>query len=585
MKIPTILFGASRLGEIAYYALRESHNIYYFLDNDPKKNDTIFCNTKVILPKNIHNIDEYQVIITSSYITEIAQQLIDMGFFYFLYFELANTSLLKAESNSIIISKCDYAIQRYIADHKKIFPFETDYQYALDEDSVAKEIMKAMNVLAKMESITYNLALANQLDKIQNLVTLFSNHFSEIKNVIDSISLIFEGKIDESYILTKKSLEGSPYHINLLYNMSYLSDCKGFSEEKVNNYIKAKMLKFNDSHLLKDNIFLKKNNSSSMKVLHGTIEVANQVNTITQGLRNIGIDAKFISYYKNQFQFTDELLDRNDYQTISQLISDYDIFHFHFGTSLSINHTDLPLLNELGKRVIMHHWGSEARAYSWVSRYNPYTPFLNDEIKVRRRLEFLGKYIPNCIISDNEYYDVLKEYYQNVFIIRQSIDLLKVQYYGEQKSNSKFTIVHAPTNPKIKGTDYVLKAIEELRDKYDFDFFLVQGMSHQEALKIYQKADLIVDEILSGCYGILSIEAMALGKPVMNWICDFMKETYPKELPIISVNPQNIKEKLEYAINNREMLRELGLRGRKYVETYHDISIISNQLSDLYKKI
>ena len=78
---------------------------------------------------------------------------------------------------------------------------------------------------------------------------------------------------------------------------------------------------------------------------------------------------------------------------------------------------------------------------------------------------------------------------------------------------------------------------------------------------------------------------MAMGKPVICWISDFMKEKYPKELPIISANPDNIKEKIEYAIKNKDMLKGIGLEGRKYVEKYHDMNIIAKDMMEIYKEL
>jgi glycosyltransferase involved in cell wall biosynthesis len=110
-------------------------------------------------------------------------------------------------------------------------------------------------------------------------------------------------------------------------------------------------------------------------------------------------------------------------------------------------------------------------------------------------------------------------------------------------------------------------------------------MSHYEAKKIYKEADLIIDQLLLGSYGLFSIEAMAMGKPVLTWISDFMKDKYPDDLPIISANPDSIKDKLKNILDNRDMLLEIGKKGRKYVEKYHDKEIVVKNLINLYKEI
>ena len=44
----------------------------------------------------------------------------------------------------------------------------------------------------------------------------------------------------------------------------------------------------------------------------------------------------------------------------------------------------------------------------------------------------------------------------------------------ELLKNNKLTICHAPTKRYLKGTEYVLKAIDELKGKFDFDFLLIE---------------------------------------------------------------------------------------------------------------
>ena len=67
-----------------------------------------------------------------------------------------------------------------------------------------------------------------------------------------------------------------------------------------------------------------------------------------------------------------------------------------------------------------------------------------------------------------------------------------------------------------------------------------------------------------------SIEAMAMGKPVITYITDEMIKTFPDELPIVSASPLNIQEEIEKLINDGQIRHDLGVKGRKYIETYHD---------------
>ena len=331
-----------------------------------------------------------------------------------------------------------------------------------------------------------------------------------------------------------------------------------------------------------------------LKIIHGTMEIANQMYTITKALQMCNVDAKSVNYYPSYlgykadynldlFSVDNNIADKLIKELALKLINENNVFHFHFGTSLTLDYSDLPLLRNLNKKTFMQHWGSDVRLYSVASKYNPFVKVkVTDEKEILNRLDFLGKYVDNCIVSDAELYEYVKDFYKNVYFVKQAIDIKEYAIKSKEMKN-ELCIVHAPTSPAIKGTDSVLKVIEELKDKYSFNFKLVQGMSHSQARKIYEEADIIIDQLRIGSYGLLAIEAMAMGKTVITFISDPMKEKYPKELPIISANPDNLKDRLEYLIINKDMLEKTGKDGRAFVERYHDSNLIAKNLFELYK--
>ena len=82
----------------------------------------------------------------------------------------------------------------------------------------------------------------------------------------------------------------------------------------------------------------------------------------------------------------------------------------------------------------------------------------------------------------------MKDFYKNVIIIPQAIVTDKYKNSNSNvDSNKKFLIVHAPTNREIKGTSFIISAVENLKLKYDFEFMLVENVSHEEAKKFMKK--------------------------------------------------------------------------------------------------
>lgn len=444
-----------------------------------------------------------------------------------------------------------------------------------------------------------------EIGNLEEADLILEEYKAIIKNDIEvysmeAILMLNYGDIKKAKHILEEGYKLNEYDKDININLSIINNLLNDKENSQKHYLTAKLFN-NIDYQYKDinNESKYKNKDASLKnsrIVQGSIEIANQMNVVNKELKNRGFDSKSINYYPSYLNYEDDqVLDLSKFNDVNQIINTTkkiavelipknDIFHFHFGSSLCYDYSDLPLYKELDKKVIMQYWGSDVRMLSKAIKLNPFAVVKEkNEDLIKRRLELISKYVPNCLV-DYELAEYVKDYHERVHYTKFAIDLGKYKYIKET-NNKKVLIVHAPTSPEIKGTKYILKAIEELKEKYDFDFKLVHGMSHEEAKKVYIQADIILDQVLCGSYGVLSVESMAMGKPVICWISDFMKEKYPKDLPIISANPDNIKEKIENLLNNIDSLKDIGLKGRKYAEKYHDKNLVVDNLLKIYEKI
>lgn len=152
------------------------------------------------------------------------------------------------------------------------------------------------------------------------------------------------------------------------------------------------------------------------------------------------------------------------------------------------------------------------------------------------------------------------------------------------KKSEVFRIVHAPTHRDAKGTKYVIDSIKRLRKRgFEIELQLVEGMTNADALRAYSEADLVIDQLLAGWYGVLAVECMSMGKPVMAFVREVDLKYIPKEmatnLPIICTSPKTLEVDLEKVIGlGRPALEELGLASLGFVDEWHNPARVASTL-------
>lgn len=338
-----------------------------------------------------------------------------------------------------------------------------------------------------------------------------------------------------------------------------------------------------------------------MKVLHAPENIAGQASMIAKAQRELGVEADVLVFNQKEYNYHCDInLSLSEKKIIMRYFLmtfnfircffKYDVFHFHFGFSLLPNNLDLPILKLFNKKTIMHYWGSDIRqadiAINYVYFKTPEElqkiyPAEDDAIK-RKKIGRIEKYVNVSIAGD---YPLLPYCPESSIVVKQALEISNLPFIGCENRNGNIRIVHAPTDREKKGTKYVIAVIERLKqEKNNIDFILVEHKTHNEALEIYKNADIVIDQIVLESHGTLAMECMALGKPVLCRIDKkFIKDYH--DIPLVNTDPDNIYENLELLIENPDLRKSLGEKGRKYVEEVHDSKKIAKQLIELYKNI
>ena len=239
-----------------------------------------------------------------------------------------------------------------------------------------------------------------------------------------------------------------------------------------------------------------------------------------------------------------------------------DLFHFTFGLTLVPQSLQFPILRAFGKRSVMHYLGSDIRG------------------KTPEELAY-GKKAGAEIVGS---YDAIR-WVPEATVIPPGVDLRAIRP-APAAERRRPVVVHAPSSRRRKGTDHVLHACEAL----DVELRIVEGLHHNEALARYRDADIVVDQLHAGWYGLFAIECMALGKPVVTFLheeaIERTEEAYGLPVPIVNATSESLYTRLEELVEMGPTGREeIGQASRAYVEQVHDLERVTDQLVELYETV
>ncbi len=309
-----------------------------------------------------------------------------------------------------------------------------------------------------------------------------------------------------------------------------------------------------------------------LRVTHCPVNTAGVPWQNVQALRRRGVDARLVVFERYKLHpEADWSLDRPDsgflrrqavqWKALLKLLPVTDVFHFYFGLTLVPKSVQFPILDALRKKSVYHYLGSDIRG------------------KTPEQLAY-GKRAGAQIVGS---YDATR-WVPEAHVLPVGVDL--TPFTPVPPSDRKVPlVVHAPSHRGRKGTEHVIAACAEL----PVELRLVEGLHHEEAKKLYAEADIVVDQLNAGWYGLFAIESMALGKPVVTFLRDEpvrrTEEALGVRVPIVSATKETLVERLRPLVESPELRRRIGAESRAYVEQVHDVERMTDRLLDIYARL
>jgi glycosyltransferase involved in cell wall biosynthesis len=168
----------------------------------------------------------------------------------------------------------------------------------------------------------------------------------------------------------------------------------------------------------------------------------------------------------------------------------------------------------------------------------------------------------------------------------------KTHYSMHDGITGPVKVMHAPNHRGVKGTEYVLDAVEQLKaEGLQIELVLLEGVPNERVRELMQEVDIFADDFLFSGYGLAAIEGMASGLPVMcnmeytDYTQVFRRYSYLDECPVVSTSIETIKPNLRALILHPELRKELGRAGRQFVEKYQSYETTHYLFTSVYKKL
>jgi glycosyltransferase involved in cell wall biosynthesis len=160
-------------------------------------------------------------------------------------------------------------------------------------------------------------------------------------------------------------------------------------------------------------------------------------------------------------------------------------------------------------------------------------------------------------------------------------------------------LIASDSNWNVKGTDMAVRALSKIKDDVDTSIIehgvdfgrtltlasslglhlnVLPKVSHERLGEYYWDADVVIDRFKLGSLGMVSLEAIACGRPVLTYVSSEYSEY--KDFPLKDVNTE---EKIVNAMT--DAAGDLWEKEHAYLETNHKIGIVLKRLLSNYEAV
>ncbi|HET6551608.1 MAG TPA: glycosyltransferase [Solirubrobacter sp.] len=327
-----------------------------------------------------------------------------------------------------------------------------------------------------------------------------------------------------------------------------------------------------------------------MRVLLAPVEAAGVAAAMRTALRERGHGADIVCFAPHPFGYAHDRVADTYVKRLREGIAAplrYDVLHFQFGTTLCefidaawARLTRRPL-------VLMHYHGDDCRTRDAVFARQPARARVYDlrprnDALVRRRLRLASRLCHAAVVADFELVSYLEPWFRTIYVSPAPVTLPALGAPLPPLPGEGPIVLHVPSDPLFKGTAEITAALERLAARRPLRPRIVSGIPNVEVWAEMQRADVVVDQLNSENYAIVTTEAMALGKPVLSEFDPDDLPSFARDVPVVRITPETLDAQLEAICADAERRQSLGRAGAEYVRRVHGPDRLGERLERIY---
>jgi hypothetical protein len=234
---------------------------------------------------------------------------------------------------------------------------------------------------------------------------------------------------------------------------------------------------------------------------------------------------------------------------------------------------ELPWLRQEGVAVALVAHGSEIRLPSLHRELYPFSPFdpadpatRSEQEKAERcRPVFVGFDGPTFVSTPD-----LLDFAPDAAWLPVVVDPAPWAGPDDVLVRRRPVVLHVPSNRFLKGTRHLEPVLSSLHERGVIEYRQLTGVPAEEMPALVRDADVVVDQVVLGQYGVTAIQGMLAGKVVLAHVADRVRARVPLQIPIVEATPDNLLAAVTAVLDDRDGHRALAAAGRAYALRVHD---------------